>query len=323
MLILNHDQVASLLTMPECIEVMEGAMWALARGEVHQPLRSLVRAEGAPGFLGLMPAYRAEGEAGFGLKAVCVYPENPKRGLDTHVGAVLLFGGDTGELLAVMNASAITAIRTAAMSALATRLLAREEASVLTIFGTGTQARVHVEAISAVRRLREVRVVGRTRDRAEMFVAQTKSSVALRAMDAAEALADCDIIVTATSSRTPVVSREEIPSGVHINAVGSSVRSTRELDGATMHDASLYVDWRESTLNESGDFLMAKAEGLIDAQHIRGTIGELLTGDATGRQSASEITLFKSLGLAIEDHAAANYLYEKARREKAGTRVDL
>jgi ornithine cyclodeaminase len=320
MLILNEREVHELLSFEECIAVMEGALSALARGEVHQPLRNIVRAPGAPGFLGLMPAYHASGEAGYGLKAVCVYPDNPSRGLDTHVGAVLLFGQESGELLAVINASAITAIRTAAVSAVATKLLARDDARILTIFGTGAQARAHIPAIAAVRQLVEIRVVGSDVERAETFVTSVQSDIPIRAVGRKEeALDGADIVVTATSSRTPILDAAMVDDGTHINAVGSSVRTTRELDSDLMSTASLYVDWPESTLNESGDFLIAQAEGAIGPEQIRGTIGELLTGKIVGRTSELEITLFKSLGLAIEDHAAANFLYEKAKHDSRGT----
>src|SRR5258707_6620289 len=188
-LILSHDEVESLLTMPECIAAMEEALVALARGEVHQPLRSIVRAEGASGFLGLMPAYRGGEQAAWALKEICLFPGNPARGLDTHLGAVLLHSGETGELLAILNASAITAIRTAAVSALATRLLAREDAHVLAIIGAGVQARSHLRAIPVVRDIREVRVCSPTRAKAE----------ALRDVRVLDSLEECipgaDIIV--------------------------------------------------------------------------------------------------------------------------------
>jgi ornithine cyclodeaminase len=283
---------------------MEDALRALARGEVFNPLRMPLRAPDAPGLLGLMPAWRGGGTPYYALKEVCVFPENPKRGLDTHVGAVILHSGETGEPLAFMNASAITAIRTAAVSAVATRLLARRNAPVLAILGAGVQAKAHREAIPLVREVREIRMCGRG-DNAE------------------EAVRGADIIVTATSSREPVLRREWISPGAHINAVGSSIAAARELDGATVAAASLFVDRRESTINESGDFLFAVREGLIDQSHIRAELGEILEGTTEGRKSEDEITLFKSLGLAVEDLAAAAFLYEKARREGRGTWVEF
>lgn len=304
-LVLSEHEVEELLTMEECIAVMEDALAALARGEVHNPLRQAIRAPGAPGLLGLMPAWRAGATPYYALKEVCVFPENPKRGLDTHVGAVILHSGETGEPLAIMNASAITAIRTAAVSAVATKLLAREDASVLAIIGTGVQGKSHRRAIPLVRPVREIRMCGRG-DSVE------------------EAVRGADIIVTATSARGPILRREWISPGAHLNAVGSSIAAARELDSATVAAASLFVDRRESTVNESGDYLFALREGAIAGpEHIRAEIGEILIGAAEARASRDEITLFKSLGLAIEDLAAAAFLYDKARREQRGVFVDF
>jgi ornithine cyclodeaminase/alanine dehydrogenase-like protein (mu-crystallin family) len=305
MLILSEQDVEQLLTLPECIAVMEDALAALARGEVHNPLRSLIRGEGAPGILGMMPAWRSGERPVYGLKEVCVFPGNPARGLDTHLGAVLLHSGETGELLAVINAAAVTAIRTAAVSAVATRLLARDDAKVLAIIGAGVQGRWHAKALPLVREFRETRIIK-------------------RGEDVAAAVRDADVVVTATSSKEPVLRREWLRDGVHINAVGSSIASARELDSATVASASLFVDRRESTVNESGDYLFALREGAIGGpEHIRAEIGELLIGRAPGRTGEREITLFKSLGLAVEDLACAAFLHEKAQRTGAGARVDF
>lgn len=303
MKIFSEHDVHRLLTFEACIRVMEDALAALARGEVHQPLRSVIRAEGAAGFFGLMPSYHRN----YALKEVCVFPDNPKRGLDTHLGAVLLHSGETGELLAIANASAITAIRTAAVSAVATKLLARKDASVLAVLGAGVQGRSHMAAIPLVRDIREVRVFSR-------------DAAKCTAGSAEEAVRGADIIVTATSSREPVLKREWIKPGAHINAVGSSIAAARELDGATVAATSMFVDRRESTVNESGDYLFALREGAIAGpQHIRAEIGDILIGKAKGRTSADEITLFKSLGLAIEDLASVRYLYETG----GGVQVDF
>jgi ornithine cyclodeaminase/alanine dehydrogenase-like protein (mu-crystallin family) len=303
LLVLSEQDVLEMLTMRECIAVMEDALAGLARGEADQPLRSLIRPDKAPGFLGLMPSYRRGEKSYFGLKEVCVFPGNPARGLDTHLGGVLLHSGETGELLAIVNASTITAIRTAAVSAVATKLLAREDAHVLTIIGTGVQGESHRESIPLVREIKDLRMIG-------------------KGENAESAVRDADIIVTATNSKEPVLRREWLKPGVHINAVGSSIASARELDGATVAAASLFVDRRESTVNESGDYLFALREGAIRGeQHIRAEIGEILAGKAKGRTKPDEITLFKSLGLAIEDLASAAFLYEKAAATKAGTWV--
>ncbi|HEY0370351.1 MAG TPA: ornithine cyclodeaminase family protein [Thermoanaerobaculia bacterium] len=297
-LILSEHEVEELLTYEECIAVMEDALAALARGQVHNPLRQAIRAPGAPGLLGLMPAWRGGETPYYGLKEVCVFPENPKRGLDTHLGAVILHSGETGEPLAFMNASAITAIRTAAVSAVATKLLARKDASVLAIIGKGVQAKAHQQAIPLVRDIREVRLCG-------------------RGESVEEAVRGADVVVTATNSREPILKREWLSPGAHVNAVGSSVASARELEADLVTSASLFVDRRESTINESGDFLGAPGAT------IQAELGELLTGAAGGRTTETEITLFKSLGLGIEDLASAAFLYEKARREGRGSWVEF
>jgi len=313
LLILSHQHVEELLTMRECIRVMEEALADLARGKVTNPLRMMVRPDGAAGFLGLMPSYRGD----FGLKEICVFPENPKRGLDTHLGAVILHDGETGAPKAVINASAITAIRTAAVSGAATKLLARRDASTLAILGAGVQAKSHFEAIPLVRDIREVRIYSH-------HPVSSGSFKGCRVVGSAEeAVRDADIVVTATSSRQPVIRREWIKLGAHINAVGSSVKTSREIDSATMAAASLFVDRRESTVNESGDYLMALAERAITADHIRAELGEVLIGKAPGRTSADEITLFKSLGLAVEDLASAQFLFAEAQRRGTGTWVEF
>ena len=321
LLVLSEHDVERMLTFPECIAVMEDALSALARGEVHQPLRSIVRAADAPGFLGLMPAYRGGARPAWGLKEICLFPGNPARGLDTHLGAVILHSGETGEPLAIMNASAITAIRTAAVSALATKLLAREDSSTLAIIGAGVQGRSHMKAIPVVREIREIRICSRTRAHADALARQASNA---RGVDSVhEAVRGADIIITATSSKEPILRREWIGAGIHINAVGSSVASSRELDSMTMAAASLFVDRRESTVNESGDFLMAVRDGAITEDAIRAEIGDILIGRARGRIAEDEITLFKSLGIAIEDLASAQFLYDKARATGAGSWVDF
>jgi ornithine cyclodeaminase len=319
LLILSEHDVERLLTMRECIEVMEEALSALARGEVHNPLRNMIRGEGAKGILGLMPSYRGGPQPHYGLKEVCVFPGNPAIGLDTHLGGVLLHSGETGQLLAVMNASAITAIRTAAVSAVATKLLAREDARTLAIIGAGVQARTHLEAIPLVRNIDDVRIVSRTPAKAAALAGKGARVVA----SVEEAVRGADIIVTATSAREPILKREWLADGVHINAVGSSIAVARELDSASVAASSLFVDRRESTINEAGDYLFALREGAISDGHIRAEIGDVLIGKAKGRSSDDEITLFKSLGLAVEDLASAQFLFEKASREKAGSWVDF
>jgi len=325
-LVLSQDEVAALLPIKECITVMRDALIALAAGKVHQPLRTIIRPRDAAGVMGLMPSYISGDGAAFGLKAICVFPGNPPKGKDSHQGAVLLFSADTGELLGMMNASAITAIRTAAVSGVATDLLAREDASDLAIIGSGVQARSHLAAMSEVRSIKRCRIATRRIEHAREFVEEMKRdfSFTLEPVNSVEeALAGADLIVTATTAKEPIVRREWISSGAHLNAVGSSIASAREVDSATMAASSLFVDRRESTINEAGDYLVPAREGAIGPDHIRAEIGEVLNGELPGRTSPDEITLFKSLGLAIEDLAAANYLYRRASEEKVGSWVEF
>jgi ornithine cyclodeaminase/alanine dehydrogenase-like protein (mu-crystallin family) len=325
-LILNHAEVERLLPMDGCIEAVAEGLAALARGEAHQPLRMVVRPPGAIGLMGLMPAYVAGDRAVYGLKAVCVFPSNTALGKDAHQGSVMLFSAATGELMALMNASAITAIRTAAASAVATRLLARVDASDLAILGVGVQACSHLAAMACVRSIRRVRVASRDPARAQAFVAEMAPRYDFpigAAASVEQAVRGADLIVTATTAAEPIVRREWVAAGAHINAVGSSIPTTRELDTATLAAASLFVDRRESTLNEAGDYLFAAREGAIGPDHIRAEIGELLIGAHPGRTSPDEITLFKSLGLAVEDLAAADYIYRQAQAQRAGTWVEF
>lgn len=325
-LVLSDDEVTELLPIEECIVVMRDVLIALAAGKVHQPLRTIIRPREAAGILGLMPSYISGDRAAFGLKAICVFPGNPAKGKDAHQGAVLLFSAESGELLAMMNASAITAIRTASVSGVATDLLAREDACNLALIGTGVQARSHLAAMSQVRSIKRCRIASRQMEHARNFAAEMRRefSFPLEPVETiAEALAGADLIVTVTSAIEPIVRREWVSPGAHLNIVGACTPNAREVDTATMAASSLFVDRRESTINEAGDYLFPAREGAIGPDHIRAEVGEVLKGERPGRTSPDEITLFKSLGLAIEDLAAAEYLYGKAREQKVGSWVEF
>lgn len=325
-LILSHDEVLKLLPIKECIPVMREALIALAAGKVHQPLRTIIRPLDANGAMGLMPSYVSGDAAAFGLKAICVFPGNPAQGKDSHQGGVLLFSAETGELLAMMNASAITATRTAAVSGVATDLLARVDACNLAILGSGVQARSHLVAMSEVRPIKRCRIASRHIEHARNFAEEMRQdfSFPLEPVETvAGALEDADLIVSATNAVEPIVKREWISAGAHLNLVGACFPTTREVDSETMAAASLFVDRRESILNEAGDYLFAARDGLIGPNHIRAEVGEVLKGDKPGRTSPEEITCFKSLGIAIEDLAAAEYLYRKAKKQKVGSWVEF
>jgi ornithine cyclodeaminase len=271
-----------------------------------------------------MPAYRGGGNPAYALKEVCIFPDNPKRGLDAHQGAVLLHSAEDGRILAVMNASAITAIRTAAVSGLATRLLARDDATELAIVGTGVQARAHLDAMAAAGKFERARVAGRTPSKAQAFVSEHSPNYKFRmeAVDGAEdAVRGADVIVTATNSAEPVIRREWVKLGAHINAVGSCSPRMRELDTETVVASTFFVDRRESALNEAGDYLIPASEGAVGPGHIRAELGQLLIGEELGRGFPEEITVFESQGIAIEDLAAAQFLYRKALEKNVGARV--
>ena len=302
LLVLSEHDVRALLPMDECVEAMDGVLRSLARGELHQPLRFLTRPPDAESLMGFMPAHRGGESSVWSLKEIVIVPGNPARGLDPHQGAVLLHDGETGELRALLNASPITEIRTAAVSAVATRALARPDARVVAILGAGVQARSHAEAMRAILDAAEIR----TWSRGDGGTPE-------------DLLRGADVVCTCTSAREPILRREWLAPGTHVNAVGSSIPTTRELDAETMAAASLFVDRRESTLNESGDLLLAG----LGEEHIRAELGEVLTGAHPGRADGDELTVFKSLGLAVEDLAAAELIVRKAREQGVGTEVQF
>ncbi|MDB4899218.1 MAG: ocd, partial [Gemmatimonadetes bacterium] len=323
-LILDQADVTALLPLDVCIAAMRDAFAALARGDVTMPLRQMLRLPDDAGVLGAMPAYDASTGA-LGIK-VLTAPARPHAGLDSHQGAVLLFDRHTGVLDALVDATAITALRTAAVSAVATDLLARPDADDLAMLGAGTQAATHLEAMRLVRPLRRVRVWSRSLERAHSFArdASRRFGCDVEAMSSVrDALAGAGIVCTTTASRTPIVERQWLAAGAHVNAVGSSAPTARELDTRTVVDASLFVDRRESALREAGDFLIPLGEGAVTPAHIRAELGELVIGAHPGRTSATELTLFKSLGLGLEDVAAARVAVARARAQGMGVQCEF
>jgi ornithine cyclodeaminase/alanine dehydrogenase-like protein (mu-crystallin family) len=322
LLVLSGRDVHALLGYRECANAMREALTALQAGRAQMPLRTVIRPEGAAGLVALMPSYLDD----YGLKAICITTSNPAAGLDTHQGVVLVSRGATGEPLALLNASAVTEIRTAAVSVVATDLLARPEADVLAVIGTGVQARSHVLALQEARDLREIRLAGRTAERAERLAAGLRDEVAapvIACRSARDAVAGAGIVVTATSSATPVLESGWLAPGTHINAVGACLPTDRELDTATVASGVLFADRRDSLLTESGDYVLAAAEGAVSPAQIRAELGQILAGEAPGRQAADEITIFESMGLAIEDLAAARRAYDLAAATGGGTWVEF
>ena len=320
MIVLSEREVRELLDMESCIEAMTEVLASLARGDLYNPLRSVARPEGADTLLGLMPAYRGGATPAYALKEIVIVPTNPARGLDTHMGGVLLHDGTTGELVAIMNASPITEIRTAAVSGVATRALARPDAQRVAILGAGAQARGHVHAMRAVLDDPEIRIWARKLEAAEELAAETGAS-ASPSIDAA--LFGAEVVCTTTAATEPIVEKRWLTRGAHVNAVGSCFPTTRELDTETVADASFFTDRRESCLNEAGDFILAAAEGAVGPEHIKAELGEVLAGMHPGREHEDELTVFESLGIAAEDLASAELIVRRARERGVGTEVDF
>jgi ornithine cyclodeaminase len=321
---MNERQVHEHLPMARCMDLMRDALSTLARGDAVLPLRNMVRLPDQSGLLGLMPGYLGEPQA-FGLKVVSVMPGNHGTGYDSHQGVVMLFGTQHGEPLAILDANAITAIRTAAVSGAVTRVLAREDAGDLAILGSGVQARTHLEAMRAARALRRVRVWSRTGANAERFAREQGARFGLAievTADAESAVRGADLVCTTTSSREPVLLGRWLAPGVHVNAVGACFAGSRELDAEAVARARLYTDRHESCMAEAGDFLIARAEGAVTDAHLVGEVGEVFVGRVPGRTRPDEITLFESLGLAVEDLASAHALLELARKDGVGQWLD-
>ena len=314
---LGPQDVERLLPMRECIGVMERAFADLQRGVLTQPVRTWWAPPGVDGGTMWMAAHRSGPKPMFGTKLLFVLNDNPSRGLDSHQGQVMLSDGETGQVRALLDASAVTAIRTAAVSALATRLLAREDAAVLAIVGTGVQARKHLESIPLVRNVSRVLVAGHTRDHARRFVdavAAIAPCPVTAAENAEDAVRAADVVVTVTDSPTPVIARQWLRPGTHVNAVGASRPTTWEIDPGIYADAVAFCDRRESLCAEAGDYLRALADRLIAGVEQIGELGELIVGKRKGRSSPDQITLFRSLGLAAEDLAAAEFVVERSGR---------
>ena len=310
---IGKEEVAALLPMKECIDVMESSFLALANGECLQPLRSMMWLPDKTGLLGMMPGYAA-GPGVMGIKLITVFHANKDSGYPSHQGIVALFDAKHGQPLMMFDATEITAIRTAAVSALATRVLSRENSERLAIIGAGEQAQRHVESILLVRKIKEITIWNRNEVNAQ---ALSKKITARRSVDtqvtntAQQAVEGADIICTVTASRQPVVMGDWIPTGSHINAVGSSTPFSRELDTTAVVLGTLFTDRYESIFKEAGDFLIPKEEGAITDAHVKAELGEVLSGSKKGRESEQQITIFKSLGLAVEDIFSAWHIYQK------------
>jgi len=324
-LIADQKLVTEVFTMQEAIATMRRALTMLAAGDVVMPLRTMLQLPRGDAVMGLMPSYLGGLDA-VGVKVVAAFPADFGSEYDTHQGVVLFFETGRGLLRAIVDATSITAIRTAAVSGLATDLLARPDAADLAVIGAGTQAHTHLQAMLAVRPVRRVRVYSVPAESAAEFARRETRLTGLpveAVATAEEAVAGADLVCTTTTAHEPVVRGPWISPGAHVNAVGAYTPTTRELDSDLVAGARLYADRRESLTSEAGEFLIPRAEGRFGDEHIVGELGEVLTGKAPGRASPDEVTLFKSLGIAIEDLAAAHRVHEICEERGLGVWLDI
>jgi alanine dehydrogenase len=325
MLVLSEKQVESLIDIEELISTLEKAHVQYSTGKAVMPVRLVVPLPQIQGRITSMPGFLNEDKS-LGMKVVTYFQENPKRNLPAILATIMLFSVDTGKIIAVMDGSYVTAIRTACASAMATKALANAETPVLGILGAGVQARAHIAALTRVRKIGRIKIYSPSGASAARIKQDIEPIVKIAidvAGSAEEAVLNADLLVTGSTAKEPVVKSEWLKAGVHINAVGSHRPDSREIDGATVARAKVVVDSREAIMAECGDILLAIKEKAIDENHIHGEIGEVLAGVKAGRGSAGEITLYKSVGIAIQDVAAAHLVYRKALERGVGTFVEI
>lgn len=323
--LLTEQQVHSLLPMSDLIPAMESALAKYSACEVLQPVRSVLTVGPTKAYFGLMPAY-VPSPASLGAKLVTVFGDNHTRNLPSHLATILLLDPETGALLAMMDGRYITEARTAAVSAVSTRFLGRADASTLAIIGSGVQARSHLEAYLHVRQIKEVRIWSPRAQSRQQFVddMSPKVGIPIIAAESAEAaVRGADMIVLVTSSPTPVIDDSWVSAGAHVVCVGACRPTHREMPPLLVKRSLLYVDSRDAAVLESGDIVMNVADGLFDAAHIRGELGEVVLGRVGGRSSDNDITVFKSLGMAVEDVVAADLVFRRAVESGAGTELTL
>ena len=325
MLVLSETQVQSLIDLDELITALEQAHIQYSTGRAVMPVRLVVPLPQVHGRITSMPGFLSDDQA-LAMKVVTYFQENPKRNLPAILGTILLFSSETGKLIAVMDGSYITGIRTACASAMATKALANAETPVLGILGAGVQARAHIRALSRVRKIQRIKIYSPSGTSATAIKKDLEPEIEIPievAPNASEALRDADLVVTASTAKTPIISPEFLKPGAHINAVGSHRPDLRELDGATLARARVVVDSRDAMMAECGDILLAIEEKAIAKDHIHAEIGEVLAGKQSGRRNAEEITLYKSVGIAIQDVATAHLVYRKALERGVGTTVAI
>jgi ornithine cyclodeaminase len=307
---IGAEEVTKRLAMTKCIDLMRELFREISQGNISHKLRMAMPVEQGK-LLGIMPGYVPSGND-LGAKIITVYHQNPGKGLPSHQGIVAVFDAGSGSLKGIVDGMSITAIRTAAVSAVATDVLAKKDAKSLALFGSGMQAHTHLEAISLVRNIETVRLWSRSREKASAFAEEEsrRRGCGFILCDTAEEAAESDIICTVTSSPVPVLEGRWVRPGAHINAVGACRPADRELDSACAAKALFFGDSKQSVLSESGDYLFPFNEGLLGAEHFLGEIGDVMTGKIPGRRSAADITIFEALGLAVEDIVCASWLLD-------------
>ncbi|HXG50581.1 MAG TPA: ornithine cyclodeaminase family protein [candidate division Zixibacteria bacterium] len=325
MRVISEREVGRLLDIPELIGALEQAHIQYSTGKAIMPVRLVMPLPAIGGRITSMPGYLADDRA-LGIKVVTYFQENPRKNLPAILAVVMLFSAETGKLIALMEGSSLTAIRTACASAMATKVLANPQTPVLGILGAGVQARAHLRALSRVRKLERVKIYSPSGRSAERVKAELEPELRVPievAGSAAEAVRGSQVVVTATTSKEPVLEADWLEPGAHVNAVGSHRPDLREIDGRTLARCTLFVDSREAIMAECGDVLLALREGSISGDPICGEIGAVLAGLIPGRTRRDEITLYKSVGIAIQDVAAAHLVYRRALAENAGTEVEI
>jgi alanine dehydrogenase len=325
MLLLSEKQVQDLIDIDELIATLEQAHIQCSTGRAVMPVRLVVPLPQIHGRITSMPGFLND-DIALGMKVITYFQDNPKRGLPAILATIMLFSVETGKMIAVMDGSYITAIRTACASAMATRALANRETPVLGILGAGVQARAHIQALSRVRKLQQIKIYSPSGISATKIRKDMESDIGFGvkvAASAEDAVKHSDIVVTVTTAKEPILKSEWLNAGIHINAVGSHRPDLREVDGATLARAKVVVDSREAIMTECGDILLALKEKSIPEDVIHAEIGEVLAGMKSGRESAGEITLYKSVGIAIQDVATANLVYHRALDRKVGTQVEI
>ena len=325
MLALSEKEVKRILDIEELIQDLEQAHIQFSTGKAVMPVRLVVPLPEIKGRITTMPAYLCEDKA-LGMKVVTYFQENPKQGLPAILATISLYSPETGKIIAIMDGSYITAIRTACVSAVATKALANPETAVMGILGAGVQARAHIRALSKVRQITKIKVYSPSGKSAQKLKEELEPGVeiGIEPVDRAEdAVREADLLVTVTTAKEPILSADWLKPGVHINAVGSHRPDLREIDGATMKRAKVVVDAREAIMAECGDILLAIKEGAMTKDQIHAEIGEVLAGKKPGRTSADEVTLYKSVGIAIQDVATAQLVYRKALEQKAAVTVEI